>query len=85
MNFKFGGKFPRNMFWPCFPKVFNHATTNGNCVNFFKLCFDQVCIRIFTKVHNMAQKYGKGKQKWNRACVDFGIHPRKLNTLMKTR
>ncbi len=33
----------------------------------------------------MAQKYGKGKQKWNRACVDFGIHPLKLNTLMKTR
>jgi hypothetical protein len=33
----------------------------------------------------MVQKYGKGKQKWNSVCADFGIHPRKLNTLMKTR
>jgi hypothetical protein len=77
--------FQGTCFGHVFPKVFNHATTNGNCVNFLKLCFDQVYIRIFIKVHNMAQKYGKGKQKWNRACVDFGIHPRKLNTLMKTR
>jgi hypothetical protein len=77
--------FQRTCFGHVFPKVFNHATTNEKAWNFFKLCFDQVYIRTFTKSHNMAQKYGKGKQKWNRACVDFGIHPLKLNTLMKTR
>jgi hypothetical protein len=29
--------------------------------------------------------FGKGNQKWTKACVDFGIHHRKFNTLVKTR
>jgi hypothetical protein len=28
---------------------------------------------------------GKGRQKWNKACVENGIFCRKLNTLVKTR
>jgi hypothetical protein len=31
------------------------------------------------------KKSSKGKQKWNKACMDVGIQPRKLNTLLKTR
>ncbi len=28
---------------------------------------------------------GKGRQEWNKACLEIGICPKKLNTLMKTR
>jgi hypothetical protein len=31
------------------------------------------------------KKYGNGRQEWNKACVEIGIHPKKLNILMKTR
>jgi len=31
-----------------------------------------------------SKKSGKGKQQWNKACMDVGIQPRNLNTLVKT-
>ncbi len=31
------------------------------------------------------KKLGKNKQKWNKAFVNLGLSPRKLNTLVKTR
>ncbi len=55
--------FQGTCFGHVFPKVLNHATTNEFFWIFLKLCFNQVYIRIFTKSHNMVQKYGKGKQK----------------------
>ncbi len=30
-------------------------------------------------------KFRKGKQKWNKACVEISIRPRKWNTPMKTK
>jgi len=30
------------------------------------------------------QIFGKGGQKWSKACIDVGIRPRKLNAPMKT-
>jgi hypothetical protein len=35
-------------------------------------------------VHYLAEKFGKGKQKWNKARMDVKIHPKKLNTPIKT-
>jgi hypothetical protein len=29
------------------------------------------------------KKFGKGKQEWTKACIDFRIHPKKLNTFVK--
>jgi hypothetical protein len=31
------------------------------------------------------KKSRKRKREWTKACSDFGIHPRKLNTPIKTR
>jgi hypothetical protein len=31
------------------------------------------------------QKSKKGRRQWTKACVEIGIHPKKLNTPMKTR
>jgi hypothetical protein len=32
----------------------------------------------------MVSIFGKGGQKWSKACIDVGIQPRKLNALIKT-
>ncbi len=29
--------------------------------------------------------FGKGRQEWNKACLETNIRPRKLNTHVKTR
>jgi hypothetical protein len=31
------------------------------------------------------KKFGKGRQEWNKACVETSIHPKKLNTPVKTK
>ncbi len=31
------------------------------------------------------KKFGKGRYEWKKACIEIGIHPIKLNTLMKTK
>ncbi len=31
------------------------------------------------------KKFGKGRQEWNKVCVETNIHPKKLNTLVKTK
>ncbi len=33
----------------------------------------------------LANFFGKGQQKWNKACVEFGLALRKLNILVKIR
>jgi hypothetical protein len=40
---------------------------------------------LICKLHNLVKKSSKGKQKWNKTCVDFGFCPRKLNIPIKTR
>jgi hypothetical protein len=36
------------------------------------------------QVHNLAsKKFVKGKQKWNKTCVDFGFSPKKFYSLLK--
>jgi hypothetical protein len=40
----------------------------------------------FAKVHNLtSKKFGKDKQKWNKTCVDFGLCPRKVYSLLKRK
>jgi hypothetical protein len=36
-------------------------------------------------MHYLAKKFGEGRQKWNRACIEVGLRPRKQNIQMKTR
>ncbi len=30
-------------------------------------------------------KSNKGRQEWNKACIEIGLKPRKLNTPVKTK
>ncbi len=56
-----------------------------------KVCKDSkyVCVKCvqvdLQKCISWHKKSGKGKQEWNKAYVETGICPRKLNTLMKTK
>ncbi len=36
-------------------------------------------------MHYLVERFGKDKQKWNKACMDARIHPKRLNTPIKTR
>jgi hypothetical protein len=31
------------------------------------------------------KKFGEGHQEWSRACIEVGLKPKKLNTLVKTK
>jgi hypothetical protein len=35
--------------------------------------------------HNLAKKYGNGRQEWEKACVNSSFPPRKLNIPMKIK
>jgi hypothetical protein len=37
-----------------------------------------------TKNITWPKKSRKSRQKWNKTCFNYSLHPRKLNTLMKT-
>ncbi len=37
------------------------------------------------KCISQSKKFGKGKQEWNKPCMDVRIHPKKLNTLVKIK
>jgi len=39
----------------------------------------------FFKCITWPKKYGKGQHEWNKACIEFGLRTRKLNTPMKTK
>jgi hypothetical protein len=56
-----------------------------------KVCKDMIFTSIknaqfdIKKCNTWLKKSSKGKQQWNKACMDVGIQPRKLNTLIKTK
>jgi hypothetical protein len=44
----------------------------------------QGTIRDLQKCIVWPKKSRKGRQEWNKACLNLGLPPRKLNTLVKT-
>ncbi len=47
--------------------------------------FPLSCLVRFTNVHNLVKLFGKGRHELNKGYIDYGIHLRKLNTLVITR
>ncbi len=43
------------------------------------------CQSILQKTITWTKKSGKGRQKWQKTCLDMDIHPHKLKILVKTR
>jgi hypothetical protein len=68
-----------------FQKHVNMAPQRKRCVkisSMFLLKFAQTNLQ---KCTTWPKKSRKGKQEWNKACVEIGICPKKLNTPMKTK
>jgi len=40
---------------------------------------------LYKKLLHRLKKYGKGKQEWEKACIECGLSPQKLKTPIKTR
>jgi len=40
---------------------------------------------IIQKCSTWPKKSNKGKQAWEKTCIEFGLRPKTVNTLMKTR
>jgi len=73
----------------CFGHVFFKGCQYGIVEE--KVCKDMIFVSInnaqfdFQKCITWSKKSRKGKQQWNKVCMDVGIQPKKLNTLIKTR
>ncbi len=73
----------------CFGHVFSKACKYG--ITEEKMCKDLKYVSIKSIQTNLQKcitwlkKSRKGKKEWNKACVETSIHPKKLNTLGKTR
>jgi hypothetical protein len=42
-------------------------------------------IKAIQKCITWLKKFNKGKQAWEKTCIEFGLRPKKFNTLMKIR
>jgi len=56
--------------------------------NFFVKTYDMCQSKLpkdMCRNHNLAKKYGNGRQEWEKACVNSSFPPTKLNIPVKTR
>jgi hypothetical protein len=71
--------------WPC---IFQSIPIEDNKKKVCKI-FKYVSIKStqfnLQKCITWPRHFGKSKYEWNKACTEFEIHPRKLNTLVKIR
>jgi hypothetical protein len=68
-----------------FPKYVNMLLLMKKCAKNLRYVFIKANKANLQKNITWPKKFGRGRQELTKACVDFGIHPRKLNTLVKTR
>ena len=66
-------------------KACQYATTNDKVGCGMKDVSIKHAQAAIHKCITWPKKSGKGRQEWNRACLDSGKRPRKLNTPVKTR
>ncbi len=49
------------------------------------ICVNQIYSKNFVECVTWPKKSRKGRQEWEKACVNSGLPTQKLNTPMKTR
>jgi hypothetical protein len=73
----------------CFGHVFSktcqYAIINEKVYRNLKYVSIKVIQANLQKCITWPKKSRKGGQEWTKACVEIGIHPKKLNTSMKTK
>jgi hypothetical protein len=68
-----------------FPKACQYVTTDEKMYRSLRYVSIKIVHANLQKCIAWPKTYGKGREEWTKACVNIGIHPRKLNTRMKTR
>ncbi len=74
------------LFWACVVKqssIWNYWWKN--CSWFFKYAVMKLGQFDIQKCITWPKVFSKGQQAWNKACINFGLRPKKLNMLVKTR
>jgi hypothetical protein len=66
----------------CFPKHANMGQQRNKNLNYVSIKVVQSNVQ---KCITWPKKSRKGRQKWNKTCMDFEIFPRKLNTLVNIK
>jgi hypothetical protein len=84
-SFGLGESFQGTCFGHVFSKACQYGITKGKvCKDLKYVSFKSIRANL-QKCIIWFKKSRKGRQKWNKACVDISIHPRKLNTPVKTK
>jgi len=81
----FRGKFLGHLFWAFIFQGLSICYNKEKSLQRLTICVNQICSSIFTKMHNLANFFWKGRQEWEKACVDSRFPPWKLNALVKIR
>jgi hypothetical protein len=72
-------------FGHAFSKACQYATIDEKMCKNLRYVFIKANKANLQKNITWPKKFGRGRQELTKACVDFGIHPTKLNTLVKTK
>jgi len=68
-----------------FSKAFQYGTAKEKVCKDLKYVSFKSAQTYLQKCITWLKKSGKGRQEWNKACVETTIHPKKLNTPVKTK
>ncbi len=88
VNFEYFGlkeSFQGTWFEHVFSKACQYGIAEEKVCKELKHVFVKSAQTDLQKYINWLKEFGKGRPEWNKACVEIGIRPRKLNTLVKTR
>ncbi len=88
VNYEFLGlkeKFQGTCFGHGFSKACQYGTVKQNVCKDSKYASVKFVQENLQKCITWLKESKKGRHKWNKACVETDICPKKLNTLMKTR
>ncbi len=66
-------------------KAYQYATNDEKVTTSLKQVSVKAAQGNLQKTITWTKKSGKGRQEWERACVEKGLQPQKLKTLMKIR
>jgi hypothetical protein len=77
--------FSSKLFWSCFFQCMLIEQINENVCKNLKYVYIRFAQTYMQKCITWPKKFENCSQEWDKACVEGGLHPKKLNTLVKTR
>jgi hypothetical protein len=85
LYFAYTQNFQGTCFGHAFSKACQYGTTKEKVYRNLKYVSIKSTQVDLQKCITWPKKYGKGKQEWNKVCLETKIRPKKLNIPIKTR